>query len=195
VGKRKADIISDEMRQRLLANRDGRIATDQWLDLVTEPLVILLLLVVPLAVILAPRFAFFALSLRLPLILLVVLIALGLPTLIRARRYARARIHFDVLYADERRHAPLLFWKPQRFETKDGRIVEFSRRLAPYMFYRPGYPYLVYYIEEPRGLVLLSVAPADHPDAESWYPTKFCFAQRRARRSSRRRVVVSHQVF
>lgn len=182
MSKRKADIVTDKMRQRLLANRNGEIATDQWLDLVTEPLVILLLLVAPAAVILAPRFVWLGLSLRLPLIIALVLLALAVPLFMRARRYARARVHFDILYADERLHAPLLFWKPQRFEAKDGRALEFHRRLAPYMFYRPGYPYLVYYLEEPRGLVLLSVAPADHPDAERWYPTRF-FERRNARRS------------
>lgn len=179
--KRKTDVVSEQMRQRLMSNRDGRIATDQWLDLVTEPLVILLLLVVPAAVILGPRFIWFAVSLPIPVILLLALLAIAVPLFIRARRYARAPVLFDVMYADINPVAPLMFWRPQTFETKDGRKIRFRRRLAPYMFYRPGYPYLVYYLEDTSGPVLLSVAPADHPDAERWYPTKFYERRTRAK--------------
>ena len=30
--------------------------------------------------------------------------------------------------------------------------------------------YLVYFLDEPQGKVLLSIAPADHEDAELWLP-------------------------
>lgn len=182
--KRKADIVTDKMRERLMSNRDGRIATDQWLDLVIDPLVTLLLLVVPAAIILGPRFTAFVVSLQLPIILLLALVAVGVPLFLRARRYARAPLHFDILTAEENPRGPLLFWRPQQFETQDGEIVRFYKRLSPFMYFRPGYPYMVYFLEEPGGNILLSVAPTDHPDAEKWYPTKF-FERRQARRVHR----------
>ncbi len=181
--KRKADTVTDSMRQRLQTNRDGRIATDQWLDLVTEPLVTLLLLLTPAILILGPRFRFF-LTLPLPIIVVLALAALLVPLLLRARRYARAPIHFDVLYAEDNPRPPWRFWRPQAFEMKDGGTVRFYKRLAPFMYFRPGYPYLVYYLEDGGGYVLLSVAPADHADAEKWYPSKF-FELRRSRRIAR----------
>jgi hypothetical protein len=181
VAKRKADVVSDAMRQRLETNRNGEIATDQWLDLVTEPLVALLLAVPAALVVLGPRFSMFAVTLRMPVLLLLGALAIIVPLVLRARRYARARIRFAVLNADQNVAAPLMFWRPQRFETQDGKPVRFNKRLAPHMFYRPGYPYLVYYIEDKGSNVLLSVAPADHADAEKWRPTRFFeMRQRRA---------------
>jgi hypothetical protein len=182
VSKRKADIVSDAMRQRLASNRNGVIATDQWLDLVTEPLVVLLLVVAPAMVVLGPRFSAFAVSLRLPFLLLLGFLAIVVPILLRARRYARAPIHFDVLYADQNIVAPLMFWRKQRFETKSGEPISFSKRLSPPMFFRPGYAYLVYYLEDGDQNVMLSVAPADHADAEHWMPTK-SFEMRQRRRA------------
>lgn len=180
--KRKADVINDAMRQRLMTNRDGKIATDQWLDLVTEPLVVLLLVVAPALVILGPRFAMFgAVALRLPLLLLIGAVAVVVPLLLRARRYARAPLHFEVMYADEKVTAPLFFWRPRRFESKSGEVKLFHKRLSPPMYYRPGYPYLVYYIEDNDTNILLSVAPADHPEADKWYPTRFFELRRRHR--------------
>ena len=44
VAKRKRDEVVPEMRERLLANRNGRLTTSQWLDLIVQPLLILLLL-------------------------------------------------------------------------------------------------------------------------------------------------------
>jgi hypothetical protein len=166
----------------LRTNRDGRIATDQWLDLVTEPLVILLLVVAPALIILGPRFSMFAVTLRVPILLLLGLLLLVLPIVLRARRYARAPIKFDVMYADHNPAAPLMFWRAQRFETKDGGEMRFGKRLSPPMYFRPGSPYLVYYLEDGDTNVLLSVAPADHADAEKWYPTKF-FELRQRRRA------------
>lgn len=183
--KRKADIVTDKMRERLINNRDGRIATDQWLDLVIDPLVTLLLLVIPAAIILGPRFTAFVVSLPLPIILLLVLLAVGTPLFLRARRYARAPVHFEILVAEDNPRGPLLFWQPQRFETKEGQIIQFYKRLSPFMYFRPGYPYMVYYLEDPGGYVLLSVAPTDHPDADRWYPTKFFERRQQAQRRIR----------
>ena len=45
VEKRKRDPVVPEMRERLLANRDGRLMPSQWLDLIVQPLLILALLI------------------------------------------------------------------------------------------------------------------------------------------------------
>ncbi len=180
--KRKADTINTAMRQRLESNRNGVISTDQWLDLVTEPLVVLLLVLGPALVVLGPRFTMFAVTLRYPVLLLIGLLALVVPILLRARRYARARIRFAILNADQNVAAPLMFWRAQRFQTGEGKPIRFSKRLSPPMYFRPGSPYLVYYLEDKGGNVLLSVAPADHADADKWHPTRF-YEMRQQRRA------------
>src|SRR5690606_1373431 len=85
--------ISQAMRARLTINRDGRLTSEQWKDLVTEPLVILLLVLAPLILILGPRLV--ALALRgWVLALVVVLLVVVVPIIARAWRYARLPVHF-----------------------------------------------------------------------------------------------------
>jgi hypothetical protein len=168
--KRKRDQVTEPMRNRLMANRDGRMYRDQWLDIVTDPLVTLLLLLAPALLVLV--------------LLLVMLALLVVPVAFRARHYARAPVHFEVLYGDANPRPPWMFWRPQVFYTGDGQPVRFGRRLAPFMFVRPEQAYLVYYLRDTSGNVLLSLAPADHPDAERWQPSKF-FESRFTRRTAR----------
>ena len=47
-----------------------------------------------------------------------------------------------------------------------------TRKLAPRLPLVIDAEYLIYFLDEPDGKVLLSVAPADHEDAEAWLPTK-----------------------
>jgi hypothetical protein len=76
------------------------------------------------------------------------------------------------------------FRKPQIFYTKDDELVRFRQRLAPRLPLKIDAEYLVYYLDEPQGKVLLSLAPADHEDADHWLPTKG-FAIRHERRAGR----------
>ncbi len=179
----KLDSVSPEMRRRLLTNRNGKLTADQWLDLVTEPLVGLLLLLPPVLLIFGPRIAIFKLAFW--VVLLAALAAMFVPAILRARRYARAPLHFDTLYAGARAAPFWRFWRPPALRTASGEQVRFSRRLAPYTPLRRDCAYHVYYLKDSEGLTLLSIAPADHPDARLWQPTE-AFAARFERRGGSR---------
>ena len=100
----------------------------------------------------------------------VVAVLLFLPVILRAYRYARAPIHFARLYAGVQ---PWFGWgRPQVFHTDTDEAVTFPQRLAPRLPLKINREYLVYFLDEPRGKVLLSIAPADHEDAELWLPSR-----------------------
>jgi hypothetical protein len=167
--KPKKDAVSKEMRARLLANRNGRLTVQQYKDIITAPLATLLVLLAPLIVILGARLAVFARGLW--IVLLIGIIGLLLTLLLRARRYARLPVHFAVLNAGEQPRAFWPLWKSQVMYTQAGEAVSFGSRLAPNLPLRPHADYLVYYLEDTGGRILLSLAPADHPDADQWQPT------------------------
>lgn len=179
--KRKRDDVTEEMRKRLRHNRNGVLTRDQWLDMVTEPMVTLLLLLPPLLLILGPRVRYLFRAWW--LLLLVLLVVLVVPTLLRARRYARAAVHFGVFYAPLTSRPRWLTWLPYTLKTDAEREIKFRRRLAPAIGLRAEHAYLVYYLKERDENVLLSIAPADHPDAELWYPSK-SFETRYERRTA-----------
>lgn len=166
--KRKRDVVSPEMRDRLRSNRDGRLSVDQWFSIVTRPLMWLLLLVVAAVLVFGPRM--FLLTARfwwLGVILL--LLVFVLPLTLRARRYARLPIHFARLYG-ESKTSP--FRRTTTLYTAAETPVEFKRRLMPKILLRDEGEYLVYYLEDPSERVLLSMAPADHDDAEQFLPSE-----------------------
>ena len=166
--KPKRDPVTAEMRERLLSNCNGRLTTQQYKDVILAPLVSLLVLITPLIVVLGWRFAFAS---GLWIMLLVGVFALGIPLLLRARRYARAPVHFAIFNSGDDHRPTWLFWRPQLLYTQAGESMRFSNRLAPYMPLRKNSDYLVYYLVDPGSNVLLSIAPADHPDAQKWQPT------------------------
>lgn len=168
--KRKRDPVVPEMRERLRANRDGRLAPAQWIDMIIQPLIPLLLLLAPALLVFGVRFI--ALARFLPLLILLVVLMFAVPAVLRARRYARAPVHFARLYAGIGQNAWWAFWKPTVFYTAADEPFPFKRRLAPSLPLRIDREYLVYYLEEPDGRVLLSAAPVDHDDADSWMPTE-----------------------
>jgi hypothetical protein len=172
--------VSAEMQTRLSSNRNGKLTTGQWKDMVTEPLVTLLVLAVPLMVILGPRL--FVLTARgVGFAFLIVALFVFVPMLFRARRYARAPVLFDILYAVGERSS-WMFWRPLIFRTEEGVEMRFTKRLAPGMRLKRGHPYFVYYLRDPGNLVLLSLVPADHPDADQWQPSP-SFEVRRGHRA------------
>lgn len=175
------DELSQDMRGRLLTNRHGKLTSDQWKDMVTEPLVWLLLLLTPAIIILGPRIG--ALIARGWLVLLIgAVLVLGVPTLFRARRYARAPIYFEKLYAGDNPTPGWMFWRPLVLAAQNGEERRFRKRLAPAMRLRPNHAYLVYYLRDAGQYVLLSMAPADHPESERWQPSA-AFHERFARRA------------
>ncbi len=181
--KFKRDRVPPEMRARLMRNREGRLLPDQWIDLATEPLVILLLLLAPALLILGARgMALMRLGWWLPLIVLLIVVV---PVVLRAIRYARAPIYFLRLRpAPEQPARSWQIWRPVEFVTPDETTIRFTRRLAPRLpVHEPG-EYLVYYLEDGSGKTLLSYAPADHEHAELWQPSD-AFMRRHAQRTGK----------
>lgn len=167
--KRKRDIVVPEMRERLLANRDGRLHVGQWIDLIVQPLVTLVILVGAGFLVFGGRMLVLfeeAWWILLPVLFVVVV----LPILLRAYRYARQPIHFARLYAGVQPFGG--YFRSQVFYTADDEQIAFPKRLAPRLPLQLEREYLVYYLDEPTGKVLLSAAPSDHEDAELWEPTK-----------------------
>ncbi|MBI5666692.1 MAG: hypothetical protein HZC41_01680 [Chloroflexi bacterium] len=167
--RRTGDGVNEHMRARLLVNRHGKLTSEQWKDMVTEPLAALGLLLLPGIVILGPRLGALLWG-GFALVALGALLALGVALALRARRYARAPVHFAVLRAVS--SPPFwAFWQPLVFETEAGEPKHFGKRLAPYTRLRRDRQYLVYFLQEASTNVLLSLAPADHPDAALWQPS------------------------
>lgn len=188
--KPKRDPVTPEMRQRLLANRDGRLTPAQWGELIAQPLFMLILLcgmgiaALGTRMMLLLRFWW----LIIPLILLIIVT----PMIFRAYRFARAPVRFTRLNAGVQ---PLrVFGKTLHFyipnsETAsetNGKLVKFSSRLTSRLPLVADVEYLIYYLDEPNGRVLLSAAPTDHEDADLWMPTKN-FEIRQERRSGEHR--------
>lgn len=166
--KRKRDILSPEMRNRLQANRNGRLTADQWLSLVTQPLLWLILLIGLALIVFGPRMML--LTARywwLGMILIVLLFVV--PLVLRARRYARLPIHFARLYAGM---TSLPFQRTTTLFTDADEPVPFKKRMTPVTRLRHDGEYLVYYLVDGSERVLLSLAPADHADADQFLPTE-----------------------
>lgn len=164
-----------------MTNRDGRLTPDQWKQIVAEPLVTLMVLMIPGIFVLGPRLGAFIIG-GSWLIGLMVIAGLGLMLLLRAIRYARAPLHMGTFYAGEETGTWWMFWKPEVMYNESDKPVRFHKRLAPPLPTRPGGRYLVYYLKDADKNVLLSIAPADHADANRWQPTA-AFQARFARRS------------
>ncbi len=179
--KHKRDVVSAEMRKRLLANRDGKLAVSQWLDLATAPLVTLLVLAVPAAALFSVRLATLFVRGGWLFLLLAALVLMVIPVALRARHYARVPVQHMTLIAQQDRFVNWRFWNSYRFYTDGEEEISFQKRLAPPPWLDRGHRYTVYFLEEPHRRVLLSCAPEDHEDAALWQPTPR-FNNRYARR-------------
>ena len=166
-----AQRISSSMRSRLERNREGRLAGAQWLAVVTQPLTALLVLLAPLVIVFGPRLLIFSLR-GIGLIVLLVLVLLLVPAMFRARRYARAPLHYAQLTAGASPVAFLFFWRPLVMQDAQGDSLQFQRKLSPLPRLQSGKNYLVYYLQEADHRVLLSLVSADHPDAQRYQPTE-----------------------
>jgi len=166
----RPDPITPDMRARLSANSDGKLTSQQWREIVTEPLATLLLLLVPAIILLRAR-VFYLVAGGGWLIGLLLLVVLGGVILLRAVRYARAPIHVGIFRAGEQFRPFWMFWKREVFFDESGKQVRFGKRLAPAARRQAGERYLIYYLKDREEWVLLSIAPADHPDAARWKPS------------------------
>jgi hypothetical protein len=168
--KLKQDSVSTEMRARLLANRHGKLTSGQWWDIVTEPLVVLLLLVVPGVVVLRSVLISMLIG-GFWVIGTAALVGVGIMVVIRARRYARMAVQFTILCGGKKARPAWMFWRGWLLYDKDDKPVRFAKSLAPSTRLEPGQAYMLYYLNDKDSLILLSIAPADHPNAESWKPS------------------------
>lgn len=165
------EVVSRAMRQRLAANREGRLTAEQWRDLVSEPLAPLLILLIPGVFIAGPLLGRLLLGRGVLVALLIALVVIAVPLAFRVWRYSNPVIEHDTLYTGPSAVTRWLFWRAETLYTASGDPVRFRRRVAPFTILRPNTAYLVYYLQEPTTLVLLSLAPVDHPDAALWQPS------------------------
>lgn len=156
------------MRARLVANAQGKLTAEQRRDLVTEPLTPLLILLIPGVILGSNLLGRALLGRTLVLIVLGVLVIFAVPMVIRAWRYSNPDIQSAVLYTGANGVDRWLFWRAEVLYTDKGDPMKFRRRVAPITILKPNSAYRVYYLDEPVGLVLLSIAPVDHPDAPTW---------------------------
>ncbi len=180
--KRKRDVIAPEMRRRLGANRDGRLTVTQWLDMVTAPLLITLVLVAVALLVFRGRI-FLVLARAAWIIVPALALVVVLPLVLRAIRYARTPIHCANLFAGVRVQPLWMFWRPTLFYTDHNDPMRFERQLAPPFHTHIDREYVVYYLDDGGRKVLLSAIPADHEDAEIYAPSQQ-FNARQARRAS-----------
>ena len=177
--KSKKDVVVSEMRARLLANRNGKMTPGQWLDMVLYPVMTLMVVMIPLSVVLLP--VLFRIALRLWTVGPILLLVFAYVFISRAYRYARAPIHFATLTPRRTTLPVRLFWKSITLYDEDGSGLKFGKWLAPRPSLKGDQAYIVYYLKDQDSHIVLSLAPANHPDVKLWQPTNL-FEQRMARR-------------
>jgi hypothetical protein len=164
------DPVVPEMRDRLQANRSGKLTSGQWLDIVLQPLGSIVVLLVPMSFILLPRLILFARAgWMLFFIIAVILLFTFIP---RAYRYARAPVHFARLHAPADSPPFWAFWSALNLNADNGEKLSIKKRLAPRPIVQRDKAYIAYYLKDHNEVILLSIAPADHPRAEKWLPDK-----------------------
>ncbi|MEO8608612.1 MAG: hypothetical protein ABI690_12050 [Chloroflexota bacterium] len=183
--KSKRDPVTADMRARLSTNREGKLTSTQWKEIVTEPIATLLLLLVPTIIFLRARIFYFVAGGGWLIGVAAVVILIGV-ILMRAGRYARAPIHTGTFRAAEQFRPFWMFWKAEIFFDEAGRTVRFNKRLAPASPHKTDEQYLIYYLKDGDGQILLSIAPASHPDAAGWQPSPAFQARLALRQRSQR---------
>lgn len=154
------DLLNDFKR-----NRDGRLSSRQWLELITEPLTSLLLLSVPLALLLGR----YGMAGR----LLVVALILGflLTVAMRAIRFSRVKLCYRVLYPEEI-HPRWRFWKKTTLASRSGESVRFDKRITSKVRMQLDQGLCVYYFDFGERRVLVSMIPEEHPKADLAEPSE-----------------------
>jgi len=180
--KKKRDGVLEEMEERLTANRSGKLTPGQWIDMIMQPIITVLVLLAPVSFLLLPRLALFLVRGGWLLALLLVLGMAGM-LILRAYRYARTPVHYAELYTRDSGPPFWMFWRPLVLYDEYGNAVKFGKRLAPRPLLKPDTAYIVYYLEEVDDNVLLSIAPTEHPNVAEWQPDRL-FEARYNRRAS-----------
>lgn len=175
--------VSQRMQAYLQVNRQGKLHPAQWRELVTEPVVMLMLVMVPVIILLRSLLVTLFIG-GLWLVGLAVIAVFVFVLARRARRYARIPIYSATMTAEENQHSMLKFWKRYHFKDEDGASVYFRKNLMPEgRQIRSRVTYLVYYMQENDQKVLLSCAPLDHPRISYWKPTPDFVNRQRQRKT------------
>ena len=156
--------LSVELKRDLERNREGRLSSRQWRQLITEPLTTLLLLSVPIILLLGR----YGPAGRVIVLALVAgfLLTMGL----RALLYARVKLNYRVLYV-EGMPARWKLWRKTSLTSKTGEAIRFNHRLAERQKLKPDQALHVYYCEAGGRRVLLSMLPKRHPLADLAEPS------------------------
>jgi hypothetical protein len=181
--KRKNELVSKEMRERLNVNRDGQLTRDQWIDLLLEPSMIGGVIGVAILMLVVIRLPFMRGGL--PLLLFIAALALTWYLVTRARRFTRLPVSYGRFFADVRARPWWQFWRPYIFYKENDTPVEFMRWLPPRPILRINGEYMVYFLEDGNQRIILSLAPTNHDEAGTWQPTTL-FHERYNKRSGKR---------
>lgn len=161
----KAKTAEGERLKDFERNREGRLSSRQWLQLITEPLTALMLLSVPL-IVLVGRFGVAG-----RVIVLAVAAGFGLTIGLRAIRFARAKLCYRIVFAEERR-GRWRFWRRTVLTSKAGEEIRFDHRLAGSRKVEHNQALQAYYTEVAGRRILLSVIPQRHPLAAAAEPSE-----------------------
>lgn len=157
--------ISKDLLNDFKRNREGRLSSRQWLELISEPLTSLLLLTVPLALLLG-RYGMAGRVLVLALIL-----GFLATVAMRAVRFSRVKLCYRILYPEEI-HPRWRFWKKTSLASRSGESVRFDKRIASKIKLQPDQGLCVYYFDFGQRRVLVSMIPEEHPKADLAEPSE-----------------------
>lgn len=149
----------------LRRNREGRLSSRQWMELATEPVITLLLLSVPLILLLGGRFGIAG-----RYFVLLAVVGVIVTVVLRAFRFARVNLHYQVLFLEQPR-ARWKFWQKLHFVTKTGERIRFDNSVANRLDLKTDQALQVYYFEMGNRRTLVSGVPQKHPQAHRWQPT------------------------
>jgi hypothetical protein len=162
--------VSNEMRTLLAVNRTGKIASAQRRDIVIAPLMTLLVWAIPLSVVFLPMVL--RMTVRLQVILPIVIVLYGGTMIYRAIHYSRASVQVATLTSSSSVASFWTFVRAVKLHDESGNVLQFGLWLAPRIQLKRKQAYLVYYLLDGDSNILLSIAPADHPDADQWQPSE-----------------------
>ncbi len=158
------DIITENLKDDFLRNRNGKLSSRQWLELVTEPIVTLMLLSVPL-ILLVGRFGIAG-----RYIVLLIVIGFIAMTVLRAMRFARVKLMYRILYA-EQTYPRWMFWRKTTLTSVGGDHIRFDHHVIRKAQFPKDQALKVYYMDVAERRILLSVIPQKHPQSHLAEPT------------------------
>lgn len=160
----QTNTLSNNLKNDFQRNRDGKLSSRQWMELITEPMISLMLLSVPL-ILLVGRFGIAG-----RYIVLLVVVGFVIMTLLRAIRFSRVKLTYRVLFA-EQSYPRWMFWRKTTLTTKSGESVRFHYHVVRKLDLPQNEALSVYYIVVADRLILLSAISQKHPQAHIAEPT------------------------